>query len=520
MNGRYLKKNRAMGFVLVVTAVSLQSGTAFAQETLEQVQAEIACGGLDWTASETAISRLPESALRRMLIPPDVDLEAEFSTVFGREPCAPDRIPARPHREGIRTPDDPVFNWRDVGGEDWTTPARSQGLCGASAIFAVVAAIEGAANVAFGSAELDLDLSEQNLLSCTTISCDGSSLNVAQGLGRAESHGVPDEGCQLYTATDGDCAEACPDFADRVIKASDWGWVSGAMLVSPTEQQIKQALTHGPLTASMTVYSDFEYYSGGIYQKTPSATQIGLHAVAIVGWNDSYDSWYAKNSWGKDWGDNGYFHIKRGQVGFAGSMTAWVDVDVSQIPGVMAVSTDAIVVTLEFGSGNTYSKNVEVQYLGGEGELSFHIPAGDIPGWLSVNPTSGSVGPGQSLSVEFLFDVSGWSLGGPGVEKRLVSLVAGSGLSRIVAATLHVTPQQGGDADADGDADTDADSDTDFDTDSETDSDADADTDTDTDTDSESDTAKGSGSSGSCGCDHTGHVRAGLVGTLAGLLGD
>ncbi len=42
------------------------------------------------------------------------------------------------------------------------------------------------------------------------------------------------------------------------------------------------------------------------------------HAVACVGWGETYHEgeilkyWILKNSWGNDWGDQGYFKMLRG----------------------------------------------------------------------------------------------------------------------------------------------------------------------------------------------------------------
>lgn len=38
------------------------------------------------------------------------------------------------------------------------------------------------------------------------------------------------------------------------------------------------------------------------------------HAVVVIGWGTESDIpyWLIKNSWGENWGDNGYIKIKRG----------------------------------------------------------------------------------------------------------------------------------------------------------------------------------------------------------------
>ena len=48
----------------------------------------------------------------------------------------------------------------------------------------------------------------------------------------------------------------------------------------------------------------------GIYnnKKCPKKTN---HAITVVGWDEK--SWIIKNSWGKSWGDKGFFRMKRGE---------------------------------------------------------------------------------------------------------------------------------------------------------------------------------------------------------------
>jgi hypothetical protein len=58
----------------------------------------------------------------------------------------------------------------------------------------------------------------------------------------------------------------------------------------------------------MVVYEDFFFYKSGIYQHTTGA-MAGGHAVMIVGYNEAQKYWIIRNSWGEDWGENGFAKI-------------------------------------------------------------------------------------------------------------------------------------------------------------------------------------------------------------------
>ena len=70
---------------------------------------------------------------------------------------------------------------------------------------------------------------------------------------------------------------------------------------------------HGALQASLVVYEDFFAYSNGIYTQNSNVNK-GRRAVTIIGWGNEngINYWLCKNSWGEDWGDNGFFKIRRG----------------------------------------------------------------------------------------------------------------------------------------------------------------------------------------------------------------
>ena len=55
-------------------------------------------------------------------------------------------------------------------------------------------------------------------------------------------------------------------------------------------------------------------YKRGVFDGCKEGGKVHPHAVVIVGYGTEkgVDYWLVKNSWGKGWGDRGYFKIKRG----------------------------------------------------------------------------------------------------------------------------------------------------------------------------------------------------------------
>lgn len=78
---------------------------------------------------------------------------------------------------------------------------------------------------------------------------------------------------------------------------------------------------NGPLAVSFEVYNDFFHYKGGVYvhtglQEKFNPFEITNHAVLLVGYGvdaaTGVKFWTVKNSWGTEWGEDGYFRIRRG----------------------------------------------------------------------------------------------------------------------------------------------------------------------------------------------------------------
>jgi cathepsin B len=86
-------------------------------------------------------------------------------------------------------------------------------------------------------------------------------------------------------------------------------------------------MNNGPIQTSMNIYEDFLTYASGVFVHTTGRSK-GSHAVKLMGWGvdeeTGLDYWLVANSWGADWGEDGWFRIKKGvnMAGIEGSMYA------------------------------------------------------------------------------------------------------------------------------------------------------------------------------------------------------
>lgn len=72
-------------------------------------------------------------------------------------------------------------------------------------------------------------------------------------------------------------------------------------------------MTNGPVLGQISPFTDFLTYSEGIYSRTSEAFKYnGNHVLKVIGWESSPEGgshWIVENTWGQDWGENGYAKI-------------------------------------------------------------------------------------------------------------------------------------------------------------------------------------------------------------------
>jgi C1A family cysteine protease len=87
-------------------------------------------------------------------------------------------------------------------------------------------------------------------------------------------------------------------------------------VVRQTANDMKACLTAGtPIVVGFTVYESFESdevaETGDVPLPGPTEQVLGGHCVLVVGYTkrNGKDVWICRNSWGTEWGDNGYFYF-------------------------------------------------------------------------------------------------------------------------------------------------------------------------------------------------------------------
>ncbi|XP_062848544.1 cathepsin K [Trichomycterus rosablanca] len=194
-------------------------------------------------------------------------------------------------------------DYRKLG---YVTSVKNQGSCGSCWAFSSVGALEGQLKKTTGQL---VDLSPQNLVDCVTenYGCGGGFMTNAFSYVR-DNKGIDSEEAYPYMGQDEPCAyNKSGKVAEirrykEVKKGSEYALASAVAKVGPVSVGID------------AMQSTFQFYKSGVYYD-PNCDQENInHAVLAVGFGVTPKGkkyWIVKNSWGEEWGKQGYVLMAR-----------------------------------------------------------------------------------------------------------------------------------------------------------------------------------------------------------------
>jgi len=207
-------------------------------------------------------------------------------------------------------------DWRD---EKAVTPVKNQGACGSCYSFSTTGALEGACAI---KTKKLLSFSEQQIMDCSwqfgNNGCNGGMFDRAFYYINVQG-GIDSEASYPYTAKE---SKTCKyDAKNKAGQVSNFYYV---------KQEDEDALTavlamKGPVAIAINAgLRSFQFYSSGVYDDSACDATLN-HGVLAVGYGTDSDSgkdyFLVKNSWGTQWGLDGYIKMRRNRDNQCGIAT-------------------------------------------------------------------------------------------------------------------------------------------------------------------------------------------------------
>jgi len=208
-------------------------------------------------------------------------------------------------------------DWRTSGA---VTPVKDQGQCGSCYSFSATGSIEGAWKL---SGHPLTSLSEQNIMDCSkpegNMGCDGGLMDNAFKY-VIKNNGLDTEKSYPYTEKLGTSCK----FSTANVGATISSFVD---VKSKSEDALQAAVSSvGPVSVAIDAsHNAFQLYKSGVYHQLLCSSVRLHHGVLVVGYGttaDGEDYWIVKNSWGADWGLDGYLWMSRNRNNNCGIATS------------------------------------------------------------------------------------------------------------------------------------------------------------------------------------------------------
>jgi C1A family cysteine protease len=201
-----------------------------------------------------------------------------------------------------------AVDWVKLG---YVTPVENQLQCGSCWSFSASEEVSSLYKKTSGKL---VTLSKQQLMDCSKpegdMSCEGGLMTDAFDY-VLKNHGLCTEEDYPYLATDEQICKNCTPVAT----------INGYQNIpSNNETALMLALSQLPISIAIEAdQSSFQFYSSGVYSDVNCYQGSLDHGVQLVAYGKDPQSgkltWRIKNSWGTEWGDNGYITVERNVAG-------------------------------------------------------------------------------------------------------------------------------------------------------------------------------------------------------------
>jgi len=216
------------------------------------------------------------------------------------------------------------FDWSNSSAQDFLEPVMDQADCGSC---------YAASSVRMLTARHKISMNNTDLLPWSIsfpLHCSEYNQGCKGGYGFLLSKWSSDVGllpatCMRYN-TAGSCKLECnlDTLPGKRYRVANHRYV-GSFYGKANARLIQEELyRNGPLAIGLEPDDDFMFYSEGVYKSSKKSSRTNLtapieweqvdHGVLLVGWGeeDGQPYWRVQNSWGPDWGEDGFFKIARG----------------------------------------------------------------------------------------------------------------------------------------------------------------------------------------------------------------
>lgn len=210
------------------------------------------------------------------------------------------------------------WDWRNRHGRNWMTDVKNQGGCGSCWAFAANGALEAYINLYYNCI-LNMDLSEQELVSCYKVDKNGNPIGCSGGspggaIDYISENGIVLEECFPYSASNLSCENKCQTPSNIISITNPSTYFRGN---SKNEFDLKKILFTAPTTFGIIswnhalVLCGYKTIEAGdriyfINNEDKTKTWITIpEGHELIG----STAWLLKNSHGKNFGMEGYSYV-------------------------------------------------------------------------------------------------------------------------------------------------------------------------------------------------------------------